>query len=782
MKKIKPAAGKLKTLVILDAHAIIHRAYHALPRFTSSPGTPTGALYGLSAMLLRLFRELQPDYVVACYDRPEPTFRKQLYDEYKAGRKKTDDELNHQLERSREIFAAFDIPCYELPGFEADDLIGTIVAKERLDQSLKIIIASGDMDTLQLVDDDRVVVYTLKKGIKETILYNQAAVLSRFGFPPARLPDYKGLAGDPSDNIIGIKGIGEKTAGILVGRFGSLEALYRQLKRDQAPLLQAGIKERVVKLLIAGEEEALFSKALATIHQNVPLNFIRPAPFTLTGRRERVEVLFNELGFRSLLPRLNQQLGVSRPPPDFASAPDTKQAAIACWLLNSELTNPTLADIQALTQTTDLNLASARLRARLREVGLLSVYEEIELPLIPILASAAARGILVDRAGLLTLSHTVHRSLEQLEKKIWQLTGREFNLNSPKQLAVILFEELKLPIQGLKKTAGGARSTRESELRKLEPAHPIVPLILDHREKQKLLSTYIDAIPALLDATDRLHTTFNQTGTTTGRISSTNPNLQNIPAGSGLSEEIRRAFRPTSGHSLAAFDYSQIEMRVLALLSGDEALREIFISGADVHTEVAARVFKVLPTAVTAEMRRRAKVINFGIIYGMGVNALRANLGSSRAEAALFYDNFFATFPTLRRYFNTVISEASSKGYTETYFHRRRYFPALKSALPWSVAEAGRMAMNAPLQGTAADLVKIAMRQADDSLRAAGLLKHAHLLLQVHDELLYEIEESYLDQALPLIKTAMESALPGPVPFPVTTKVGPTWADLKPIA
>lgn len=789
---------KLEKLVLLDSHAILHRAYHALPDFSSSKGEPTGGLYGLVSMLIRIINDIKPDYIVAAYDLPEPTFRKQLYDEYKSGRKKADENLVSQIVRSRDIFEAFNIPVYDAPGFEADDVIGTLVELTKKNKKLQVIIASGDMDTLQLVEDDRVVVYTLRKGIADTVVYNEKAVQERFGFGPELLPDYKGLRGDPSDNIIGIAGIGEKTATELITKFGSIELIYKTLKKNRETLLQEGIKERIVKLLEEGEEEALFSKTLATIRRDAPI------PFTLPDLRwndsvdlAKVDKLFAELEFRTLGTRVKAALGgkgeivqsssaptagepeAEEPDPE-SELPAPATVAIALWLLNSDLTMPTERDVRQFTGTESLEAAREILLKQIEEKGLERVYREIELPLIPIIKKAEERGILIDVPYLKQLSVEYHQKLDECAKKIYEHAGVEFNINSPKQLGEVLFDKLQLTAKGLKRTAGGARSTRESELVKLAEYHPIVNEILQYRELAKLVSTYIDTIPTLVDSGNRLHTHLHQTGTTTGRMSSSNPNLQNIPSGAEHGQRIRQAFLATPGFVWADFDYSQIEMRVLALLSGDAELTRIFQSGEDIHTGVAARVFKVSPAEVTKEMRRKAKVINFGIIYGMGVNALKINLGSSREEAQDFYNNFFATFPTIRQYFDKVKQEALERGYTETFFGRRRYFPGLKSKLPQIKAMSERMAMNAPLQGTAADIVKKAMIAVDDKIRAEKLEGQVNLLLQVHDELIYEIKEDKAEIASKLIQAAMEGVMSEtPIPFTTSVGLGPNWAEAK---
>ncbi|KKU80637.1 MAG: polymerase protein [Parcubacteria group bacterium GW2011_GWA1_47_8] len=778
-----------KTLILLDAHAILHRAYHALPGFTSSTGEPTGATYGLSTMLMKIIKDLKPDYIAGCFDLPQPTFRHEAYEAYKQGRAKTEDDLVHQIKRARDVFAALAIPSYELPGFEADDLLATIVEKMKDKKDLRIIIASGDMDTLQLVDDDRVLVYTLKKGINDTILYDEKAVVERFGFVPKLLPDYKGLRGDPSDNIIGIKGIGEKTATTLITMFGSVENMYKKLKKDPEKFRAAGVSPRIITLLEEGEEEALFSKTLATVRRDAPIEFSLPEKewrenFDLA----RAETLFAELEFRALRGRLNELNGGANKATLFPEEEknesvidptEFKHAQLALWLLNSDLTTPSLEDMLHYTKKKNFVDAFVALEAEIGKQGLGSVYRDIELPLIPIIEEAQTYGILVDTKHLKKLSETYHKTLDEITTRIYTHAGGEFNMNSPKQLGEVLFDKMGLATKGLKKTEGGARSTRESELVKLREVHPIIAEILLYRELQKLLSTYIDNLPQLTLEDGRLHTTLNQAGTTTGRMSSSNPNLQNIPVRGEMGAAIRSAFVAPEGSTLLACDYSQIEMRVLAALSGDENLFEIFKTGADVHTSVASRVFHVSPQDVTAEMRRRAKVINFGIVYGMGVNALKDNLGSTRVEAQEFYNNYFVTFPKIARYFEDVKSRAKKDGFTTTYFGRRRFFAGLKSPIPYIRASAERMAMNAPLQGTAADIIKIAMKRAHDGLAGAKLLDKAHLLLQIHDELLYEVEEGVVKKARTIIEDAMEHAVDFPVPITVSVKEGPRWGSME---
>lgn len=794
-----------KRLVLLDVHAIIHRAYHALPDFMNSRGEPTGALYGLSTMLMKIVSELKPDYIVACYDLPKKTFRHEAYDGYKAGRAKTDDTLVDQLINSRKIFKAFSIPMYECEGFEADDLLGTITShildNKKHSKEVQIVIASGDMDTMQLINDDNVLVYTLKKGINDTILYNEKAVTDRFGFTPNLLPDYKGLRGDPSDNIIGIKGIGEKTATTIITKFGTIENLYKALAKKGADeeFKKLGLTDRIINLLKEGEEEALFSKTLATIRRDAPIDFHLPEKsWQDCVKVEEVDALFRDLEFKSLMTRFHQVLGNSNPnlpTPDKREVSKAEgvdpqkmaEAKIALWILNSEITNPSDDDVLYYKGAKDFNDAISKIEKDIKETKQDYVLNNIEIPIMPIITSMQERGIKVDVKYLNKLSKDYHIELSKLEGEIWKMAGQEFNINSPKQLGEIIFDKMGLFVKGLKKSAGGARSTRESELEKLRDQHPIINKIFSYRELQKLLSTYIDTIPNAVSDDGRLHAEFIQAGTTTGRFSSANPNLQNIPVKSELGKNIRYAFVAEKGYTLASFDYSQIELRVAALLSQDSYFIQVFKDGKDIHAAVASRVFGVKEEDVTAEMRRRAKVINFGILYGMGVNALRQNLGGERKDAQIFYDNYFAQFPTIASYLDSVKNFAKEHGYTETLFKRRRYFPGIKSKIPFIKAMAERMAINAPIQGTAtADIIKIGMKKAHDALVDKGLINDVHMVLQVHDELVYEIKDESLDKAKAIIIDSMKNAIPNmflngmnSVPLDVSVGIGPSWGDLK---
>ena len=785
-----------KTLVLLDSHAILHRAYHALPDFASPSGEPTGALYGVVAMLLKIIEDFKPDYIAACFDLPEPTYRHEAYALYKGTRSKTDDSLVAQINRSRDIFAAFGIPIYEHPGFEADDMLGTIAYQTRDDKDLRVIIASGDMDTMQCVDKKRVQVYTLKKGIKDTVLYDEEAVKDRFGFLPKLVSDYKGLRGDTSDNIPGIVGIGEKTATDLITQFGSIDDIYKKLKKDETQFLAAGIKPRIVGLLKAGEEEAQFSKMLATIRTDAPVTFV---PHT-THWQERADTeailnLFSELGFRTLGAKIKTLFALAADVPDDAaergvSPESVHKAAVLLWLLESERTNASYTDIidygRSYFETADFNQILEKLEtAVMGDPGLASVYVTIEAPLMHVLSHINATGITLDVSYLAGLSKTMHTELTTLEVKIYKHAGREFNINSPKQMGDVLFDDLRLKPKNQKKTAGGQRSTKESELDKMREDHPIITDILRYRELQKLVSTYIDNLPPLVSSDGRLRTTFVQTGAATGRMASQNPNLQNIPIRTEESKAIRQAFIASPGYTIVSIDYSQIELRIAAILSQDEKMIEIFTRGEDVHTGVAVRVFGVKPEEVTREMRRKAKVINFGILYGMGVNALRGNLGegTTREEAQEFFNAYFNTFTRLAEYLEETKAYARTNGFTETLFGRRRHFPGMQSTAPFIRAQAERMAINAPVQGTAADAMRVAMNRVYTYLGNEQKLDDVRILLQVHDELLFEIKDDVLKEEIPKLVTLMEGVLDQyetyGIPLQADVAVGPNWGMMN---
>lgn len=788
-----------KRLVVLDTHAILHRAYHALPEFSSSKGEPTGALYGLISMLVKTIGDLKPDYIAAAFDLPGETFRDVAYKDYKATRAETDPALISQIKRSYDVLGAFGIPLYKAEGFEADDVVGTIVEKVRKKKDVEVIITSGDMDTLQLVSGKKVKVFTMRKGLTDTVMFDEAAVKERYGFGPECVPDLKGIAGDPSDNIKGVVGVGQGSALKLLQTYSSLKGVYAAIKKEGVDGVSAktGVQKRFVQLVKDGKEAAEFSKLLATIRRDAPISFELPKKTWREGADPKVVLdMLAEFEFRSLIPRVKQILGAEglETPAEaktegsglFAQEvpkEEFEKAALAVWVLDTNVTEPSLDDILRIGKSEKFEDAFRDIRAQLKERELEFVYEQIELPLTPVLRRMEERGIKVDKAFLRKLSADYSKELNKIAARIYAHAGGEFNVGSPKQLGEVLFDKLGLGVKNQKKTAGGARSTRESELAKLRDQHPIIDDILAYRELSKLLSTYIDALPALLDKDDRVHTHFVQTGAATGRLASQNPNLQNIPIKTDLGRAIRHAFVAERGMTLVAFDYSQIELRIAALISGDEALADIFRNGRDVHTEVAARVFGEKSGLDAYEQRRRAKVINFGILYGMGVSSLQQALGTSRSEAQQFYNQYFAAFPRLSEYMDETVAFAGKKGYTQTYFGRRRYFDGIKSAIPYVKAAAERMALNAPFQGTSADLIKLAMIRIDKYLEESG--RRGHLLLQVHDELVFEIENDAVGELSPKLRELMETVIPEKerrgIPLLVEGKKGKNWGEMEKI-
>lgn len=786
--------------MLLDTHAIIHRAYHALPPdFATSKGMPTGALYGLMSMLLRIVEDLKPDYLIATRDLPGKTHRHDVYADYKGTRVQIEPDLVTQLEYAPKVFEALGIPMYSLPGYEADDMLGTIVKQISPRSDIDIIIASGDMDTLQLVEDEHVRVYTLRKGLNDTIMYDEDRVRERYGFGPERVTDYKSLRGDPSDNIPGIKGIGEKTATELITLFGSLEDIYAALEKNPAAFAKK-IKPRIVELLKNGKADAFFSKQLATISSDAPITFTLPkSHWHLVDHAATAAALCDVLEFKSLKTRVNNFI---RDKEDFPIGPESEtralefeppapaqealeETAIALWLLRSDYTTPSIEDILAYADTRDFGVAREKIFKDLRETGRVNeVYEQIERPLIPIIHRMNETGIALDVPYLKKLAKEYNAELSKIASRIYEHAGHEFNINSPKQLGVVLYDELKITPERQKRTAGGARTTREDELVKLSDEHPIINDILAYRELNKLLGTYVEKMPALVQGDGRLHATFLQAGSATGRMASENPGVQNIPIKSEYGRRIRDGFIAEKGNALVSIDYSQIELRVAAGLSGDKNLVKVFRDGGDVHTAVAAQVFNVPPEMVDREMRRRAKVINFGILYGMGVNALRLNLGAgvSREEASKFLSDYFNNFSGLHAWIENVKANAARTGYTETLFGRRRYFPGFKSPLPQMKAQAERMAMNAPIQGTQADIIKLAMIEADNLIEKNKWRDKVKLEMQVHDELVYEIEEKMAEDVAREIQRLMEDVVSpaklSGVPIKAEAKIGKHWGEM----
>ncbi len=903
------------TLVLVDGHGLAYRAYHALPpTLATSSGEPTNVVFGFTTMLLEVLNDFQPQYIVVCFDSGK-SFRQELFQEYKAHRPETPDDLKQQLERIRQVLRAFGIPIVTSEGYEADDLIGTL-ARQAIDQGLDVLVVTGDTDLLQLVDEHVKVILPGRQRFGDYRVFDRQAVIERYGFPPERLPDYKALVGDPSDNIPGVPGIGEKTATRLLQEFGSLDDMLDRLDEVEPP--------RVREALRAARETVLASRELATIVRDAPVRLdLERARFGFFDR-EQVLALFRELEFRSLVPRipqprqtrtvttqpLSQRMAVlssadlERLVSDLstcrafaldvettalhpmyaelvglaiATAPDRSyyvplghrtgddqldperviaalgpylrhdtieryahhgkydalvleragfprpridfDTMIAAYLLGenavglkelaftklgwemqeiteligrgkkqltmdraeiARVTQYACADVEATYRLVDV------LRPQLEAQNLVRLFEEIELPLIDVLIDMEKAGIAIDVPYLRDLSKDLERQLLQLERRIYELAGHPFNINSPQQLSTVLFDELRLP-RG-KRTKTGY-SVAQEVLEGLRDAHPIIDAILEYRQLAKLKSTYVDALPEQVHpVTGRVHTIFHQTVAATGRLSSSDPNLQNIPVRGDLGRAVRRAFiadnRP--GYRIAdepilllSADYSQIELRLMAHFSQDPALLRAFAEGKDIHAATAAEVFGVPLDAVTPEMRRVAKTVNFGIMYGMQAYGLARDTGMSRQEAQRFIEAYFQRFPGVARYLEETKRRAAEQGYVETLFGRRRYLPEINSSNPARRQAAERMAVNMPLQGTAADIMKLAMIRVHRALQEHEY--KSRLLLQVHDELVLEVPESELSTVAELITSLMRSVVELSVPLEVEAKAGPNWADLDPV-
>jgi DNA polymerase-1 len=945
-------AKKQEKLMIVDGNALVHRSYHALPRtMATKDGEITNAVYGFTTVLLKAISDIKPDYVAVAFDLKAPTFRHEMFAGYKANRAKAPDELYAQMPRVKEVVRAFNIPIFEKEGFEADDLIGTIA--DISDDDLQKTIVTGDMDTLQLVND-RTKVYTLSRGLTDSVIYDTDSVRERFGIDPEQMIDFKALRGDPSDNIPGVKGIGEKTAGELLRKFGSLENLYDAVRRDRSSL--SDIKPRIIELLKLHEDDAFLSKELATINRAVEIDFDLQKTRLSDFNKQKVADLFVSLEFRSLLPRIkdmvsadlnkpedsssadkfernkkifnyqliasdgefnsfldkfNEWIGGQKDPsfafdtettgfdpissellgisfsweegkaffvlipqderkkrapranaaqqslftseksagglaggrlgrlnPFFASRNirkichngkfDTRvvqsygivvdnlffDTMVASYLTNpgtrqhnldslvySELGHEKISKEDLLgkgksklsfeeVDSEKLSLYSCEdadftnrlsrvLSKSLAEKKLEALFFEMEMPLVTVLADMENAGIKIDPDFLSGLSKKYGKKIRELEEEIWTLAGRSFNIKSTQQLKEMLFEKLEISTQGIGRTKTGL-STSADELEKIKDSHPIVPLVQEYRELTKLKSTYIDALPKLINpVTGRLHTSFNQAVTATGRLSSTEPNLQNIPVRTELGKEIRIAFVAEPGYVLASLDYSQIELRLAAHMSGDPTMIKAFKENLDIHKSTAAEINDVALEEVTLEMRRDAKAVNFGVLYGQGAIGLSQTAGIPFSDAKKFIDNYFSVFSRIKQYIDTSISLAIERGYAETLFGRRRLIPDINSNDARIRSAAERTAVNTPVQGTAADIIKSAMIKISPlAVKSGGDLR---MLLQVHDELVFEVRQDKLGHFLPQIKKLMENVISLDVPIKVDVKTGPNWGKMREI-
>ena len=714
----------MSKLVLVDGHAVFHRAYHAMPPLTTSKGELVNAVFGFTSMLLRAIDDIKPDYIVCTFDTADATFRHQEYTGYKAQRAVAPEELHEQMPRVKEILSVLNIPVFELSGYEADDIIGTLVKQstENGIPNLEVVIVTGDRDSFQLARP-RVKIYTPGKSFSDVVYYDEKIIKEKYGVDPAKLIDIKGLAGDQSDNIPGVRGIGEVGATKLIQEFGSVEEVYKNLEK---------IPERTRKLLEEDAESAVMSKKLATIDLNTPIKLdLKKCVLHDYDKNEAVE-LFRELEFKSLLNKLPGIKGVK--------------------LTEENKDQTTLFD-----------------REKEEKTGLSNDLDKV-------LRGMEENGILVDRKKLAELSKEINKKLESIEKKIFKEVGHEFNLNSPKQLSEILYDELHLEPERTTRTKTH-KSTNETTLSSLIGAHPVIELILTYRELFKLKSTYIDTLPTQIGSDGRIHTHYHADSTRTGRLSSKDPNLQNIPARGDWGEKVRSAFIAPKGSVLISADYNQIELRVMAHMSSDKELLKIFGGSEDIHTETAVAVLGKKPNEVTKEDRRAAKIINFGILYGISPFGLAQQLKIAPAEAKEIIDRYFARFPAIRNWIGDTLRDAYENGYVETLAGFKRYVLELRSN-NMMVRKAGeRIAVNSPIQGTAADIIKKAMVDLNEELRIKNL--ESKMILQVHDELVFEVPEKETKKVAELVKEVMENTFPLSVPLLVELKVGKDWGNMK---
>ncbi len=902
-------------LVLFDGNAIVHRAYHAFgstkyrqarPLTVSKTGEVVSAVYGFAQMLLRVLNELKPTHYAIAFDKKGPTFRHKLFDDYKAHRPPTPDELLGQIERVKDLVDAFQIPLFEQEGYEADDILGTL-SRMAGEKGIETVIITGDADTMQLVSPRVKVLYPKAgRSFSDTTLFDAEAVREKYGVGPEQIPDFKAMVGDASDNIPGIPGIGDKTAAKLIQEFGSLEEIYQRLEEVEPPKVREKLEDN--------EAGARRSKELATIVTDMLLDFDLEKYRASTFDRSKVAGLFRELEFYSLLSKLPEparvevatsapegeyrivstteeldetatklaavdsfafdtetaSLGpmtaplvgislafepgrayyipvghiildevsqlpleqvVSRLSPIFEDAGKSKLAhnakfdmmvlaahginvkglsfdtQIAAHLLSEKsLTLKALAfnrlavemtPITALIgtgtkqvsmaqigikQVAEYSGADADMTFRLAGIlekdlvsqELVKLFNEVEMPLVPVLLEMETAGIAVDTSILGEMSRSLGEQIEALRDNIYDAAGDEFNINSPQQLGKVLFDKLNLPTSRRGKNKYSTEASVLEELR----GYDIVKDILKYRQLTKIKSTYIDTLPVLVNPrTGRIHTSFNQTRTATGRLSSSDPNMQNIPVRGELGGQVRQAFVAPAGSVLLAADYSQIDLRALAHLSGDEVLAAAFQQDEDIHAATAAMLFGVAKSGVTPDMRRFAKTVNFGVIYGMSDYGLEQATELSRQEASQFIKAYFEKYTGVRKYFDGTMEQARQNGYVQTLLGRRRYIPDINSSNRQGREAAERMAINMPVQGTSADIIKVAMINLHREMAEKGL--KSRMLLQVHDELVFEVPEEELGVMQKLSGDIMESAVKLRVPLKVDTKTGRNWGEMR---
>lgn len=829
----------MKKALIIDGNSLLYRAFFALPMLQTAKGEYTNAVYGFTTMLLKVLEEEKPDYIAIALDKGKKTFRHETYKEYKGHRPKMPTELSGQFNLLREMLELMNIKYLELENYEADDIIGTFAKKSKRN-GLKTVIVSGDKDVLQLVDENIEVILT-KKGISQTVRYTPEKISDDYGIEAIKLIDIKSLMGDSSDNIPGVRGVGEKTAIKLIKSFGSLEGVYENIENAGGPKLKEN--------LIEDKEKAFMSKELATINIETPIDI----DFGILERKEfRQEVIafFRRLEFTSLLKRVTVAEGEFKDfeteelkyestklePGKYGIILEGKElylgtekqyfcitdfevikeimendkiekicfdyktllhkaknlgieikgvifdTLLGAYLLQADKNNYSVEDLaqNILGIAIDKDSFGQRccsiyqvfepLRSKIEEMGSLTLLHKIEMPLSEVLCDIEKQGVFIDKQYLEKLSCELGEELKKLEESIWSHSKDKFNINSPKQLGVVLFEELSLP--ALKKTKTGY-STDVSVLEQLQGEHPIIDYLLRYRTLAKLKSTYADGLKAMVKEDGKIYTTFNQTITATGRLSSTEPNLQNIPIRLDEGKKIRKAFIAPKGYALLSLDYSQIELRVLAHMSGDKNLIDGFKKGQDIHTRTAAEVFGIELDKVTEQHRRHAKAVNFGIVYGMSDFGLSQSLSIPRKEAKEYIEKYFERYQGVKEFIDSTILSCKEKGYVDTLFNRRRYIHEINSSNFNRRSFAERTAVNTPIQGTAADIIKKAMV---DFFKSNI---QAKLILQVHDELVFLVEEDQVDKTTWEIKKLMENTVKLDVPLIVDYKKGSNWKDLK---
>ena len=866
----------MKKLLILDSNSILNRAFYGVRYLSAKDGTPTNAIYGFLNILLKLIKEQEPDYICAAFDVKAPTFRHKQYEGYKAQRKPMPEGLAAQMPLAKDVLRAMGVTILEKEGYEADDIIGT-VARLCEESEISCFIATGDKDDLQLASDKTKVILTVtKSGYNETIIYDDKAVKEKYHVTPTEFIDVKALMGDPSDNIPGVKGVGEKTAMSLIEKHHSIEYIYENID-------DIGLKGTMLQKMKDGREMAFMSKELATINRNTPIEFnaekcvfdgfenngelyeilkrlelnsiIKKLDLSGVDNVKENEDIFKDfsyqVGDKNMISGdkvtvvldfdgdnissaavgagnnavvLNEQDDIKELLEDDSIAKvmfDVKEAivklncridikniaddtAIAAYLVDpakNEYTIEKLAseyfgtviekpEVKQLSLLDDvetdrseylakcavaLGVLNERIGDKIKENGQEKLYQEVELPLVTVLAHLEINGFLVDDHQLKEFADKLGEKIDALTNEIYMLAGEEFNINSPKQLGVILFEKLEL--KTVKKTKTGY-ATNADVLEKLRDKHPIVNFIMEYRQLAKLKSTYCDGLRAVVNPnTHRIHSVFTQTVTVTGRLSSTEPNLQNIPTRTELGREIRKMFVAKEGYVLVDADYSQIELRVLAHIANDETMINAFRNNEDIHAVTASQVLGIPLEDVTKEQRSSAKAVNFGIVYGIGEFSLAQDLHISVKEAKAYIESYLEKYHGVRNYMESIKEQAKKDGYVKTMLNRIRYIPELKSP-NYNIRQFGeRVALNTPIQGTAADIIKLAMVRVDNRLINEGL--KSKLILQVHDELIVEAHKDEVDKVKQILSEEMQSAMELNVPLKVDMSTGHSWYDAK---